>query len=183
MNFIETSAEIDFCLPTKINSRKLAKSDLTSCNDYKVYKEKHCFEGRYAFQASFDFDIALKGRYRTCIQRYEQVVFKQGQLKDSYLTYGDEFIYSCNFNCLFLLQIRRCDNRECCQGEPLKNFKWLPFPSPDPDNPGHYKKFKEVFDNVRKVAKLEQVSSLLFSTKILRFSRNVTFRSILYIWQ
>ena len=30
--------------------------------------------------------------------------------------------------------------------EPLVDFKWLPFPSPDPDNPGHFKKFQDVSD-------------------------------------
>jgi len=56
----------------------------------------------------------------------------------------------------------------------LKDFKWLPFPTSSPENPGHYKKFQEVLgekpteenlpsnvNNVRKVAELEQVSILI----------------------
>ena len=47
--FIETSTEIDPSLPTKIWSKKLAKTDLTSCEEYKAYKKKHCLKGEYAF--------------------------------------------------------------------------------------------------------------------------------------
>ena len=56
-------------------------------------------------------------------------------------------------------------------GEPLENFNWFPFPFPDPENAGHFKKLREVFDqepteehlpynvnNVCKVAELEQMS-------------------------
>ena len=53
----------------------------------------------------------------------------------------------------------------------MKDFKWLPFPVPDPNNAGHYKKFEDLYgeepteehmpsnvNNVRKVSELEQVS-------------------------
>ncbi|XP_066934136.1 uncharacterized protein [Clytia hemisphaerica] len=125
--FIESSADIDPALPTKIRAKKLAKADLSACEDFQTYKKNHCFEGQYAFQ------------------------------------------------------IRRCEDNNCCPGEPLVDFKWLPFPSPDPDNPGHFKKFKEVSDqqpteehlpsnvnNVRKVAELEQgcKSSMLTSQNV-----------------
>ena len=33
--------------------KKLAKADLASCEEYKAYKKKHCFEGQYAFQVKF----------------------------------------------------------------------------------------------------------------------------------
>ena len=33
--------------------KKLAKTDLASCEEYKAYKKKHCFEGQYAFQVKF----------------------------------------------------------------------------------------------------------------------------------
>ena len=51
--FIETSAEIDPSLLTKIRSKKLAKTDLASYEEYKAYKKKYCFEGQYAFQVKF----------------------------------------------------------------------------------------------------------------------------------
>ena len=37
--FIETSAEIDPSLPTKIRSKKLAKTGLGSCEEYKAYRK------------------------------------------------------------------------------------------------------------------------------------------------
>ena len=74
-------------------------------------------------------------------------------------------------NFIFYLQIPRCEIRKCCPGELLENFNWLPFPCPDLENAGHFKKFWDVFDqepteehlpsnvkNVRKVVELEQVS-------------------------
>ena len=51
--FIKTSAEIDPSLPTKIRSKKLAKTDLASCEECKAGKKKHCFEGQYALQVKF----------------------------------------------------------------------------------------------------------------------------------
>ena len=51
--FIETSTEIDPSVPTKIWSKKLAKTDLTSCEEYKAYKKKHCFKGEYTFHVKF----------------------------------------------------------------------------------------------------------------------------------
>ena len=45
-DFIEKSAENDFSLPTEINSKKLVKVDLYCSNNYKTYKEKHCFKNK-----------------------------------------------------------------------------------------------------------------------------------------
>ena len=49
--FIETSAEIDPSLPTKIRSKKLAKTGLGSCEEYKAYRKTLfqrtiCFPGK-----------------------------------------------------------------------------------------------------------------------------------------
>ncbi len=52
--FIESSAEIDLALPTKIRAKKLAKADLSSCEEYQTYKKNHCFEGLYAFQVKLN---------------------------------------------------------------------------------------------------------------------------------
>ena len=37
--FIETSAEIDPSLPTKIHSKKLAKTNLASCEEHKAIRK------------------------------------------------------------------------------------------------------------------------------------------------
>ena len=48
--FINKSAEIDPELPTKQQSQKLKKADLTHCNKYQSFLKKYCYEGLYAFQ-------------------------------------------------------------------------------------------------------------------------------------
>ena len=48
--YFEAFAAIDPSLPTKMRSKKLAKTDLASRDEYKAYKKKHCFERQYAFQ-------------------------------------------------------------------------------------------------------------------------------------
>ena len=49
-NFINTTALIDPSLPTKIASKKLAKTDLTHAEKYHEFLRTHCNEGEYAFQ-------------------------------------------------------------------------------------------------------------------------------------
>ena len=48
--FINKSAEIDPELPTKQQSQKLKKADLTHYNKYQSFLKKYCYEGLYAFQ-------------------------------------------------------------------------------------------------------------------------------------
>ena len=48
--FINKSAEIDPELPTKQRSQKLNKVDLTHCNKYQSFLQKHYYKGLYAFQ-------------------------------------------------------------------------------------------------------------------------------------
>ena len=44
----------------------------------------------------------------------------------------------------YRFQIRKCSDPTCCHGEP-KMISWLPQPLPNPANPGHDKKFEEVY--------------------------------------
>ena len=42
----------------------------------------------------------------------------------------------------YAFQIRKCEDKKCCERKELVN--WLPYPIPDDDKPGHYKSFNDI---------------------------------------
>ena len=46
---------------------------------------------------------------------------------------------------VYALQIRKCNDRQCCPEPPLKEAMWLPYPILRDDDKDHYKTFSDVW--------------------------------------
>ena len=161
--FIIKSVEIDLELPTKQQSQKLKKVELTHCDKYQSFLKKHCYKGLYVFQVlileilnKFSINKFLIHVTHLLLQALRMVIYpsyknwtKEHPFKSLFLLLS--FIYSLLTVMELIYRFQKYfffPSYRYVGVIPFGNqqFKLMPFPVFDPDNTWHNKQFSDVIE-------------------------------------